>query len=102
MKRWRKGTWMQLKSSDLLRALMNQQRVSQGKLARFAGCSQSFVSQLLNPETSRKKSCSAPLAEKIADALNVPSELLFTPSDSTDGRSVPRHKGSGPKPKIAA
>lgn len=89
-KRWPKGTWMKLISAETLRALMQQRNYSYERLGRYAGCSPGFISHLTS---SRKKSCSALLAERIAEALDVPLELLFVPGDSTDGRSFPKHKG---------
>jgi len=41
--RWPKGTWMRLKSADTLRALMEQDGFSHGRLARYAGCSKGFM-----------------------------------------------------------
>ena len=90
MKRWPKGTWMRLNSADTLKALMEQRNYSHERLARYAGCSRGFISHLT---AGRKSSCSAVLAERIAEALDVPSQVLFTPGDSTDGRSFPKHKG---------
>lgn len=81
---------MQLSSADTLRALMQQRSYSHERLARYAGCSRGFVSHLTS---GRKNSCSAVLAERIAEALDVPLQVLFVPGDSTDGRSFPKHKG---------
>lgn len=88
--RWPKGTWMRLNSADTLKALMAQRNYSQERLARYAGCSKGFISHLTG---ERKKSCSADLAERIAEALDVPLAVLFVPGDSTDGRSFPKYKG---------
>ena len=89
-KHWPKGTWMQLNSADTLKALMEQRRYSHERLARYAGCSRGFISHLTS---GRKRSCSALLAERIVEALDVPLALLFVPGTSTDGRSFPKHKG---------
>lgn len=88
--RWPKGTWMKLHSATTLKALMEQRSYSHERLARYAGCSRGFISHLT---AGRKGSCSALLAVRIAEALDVPLELLFAPGDSTDGRSFPKHKG---------
>lgn len=90
MKRWPKGTWMRLNSPDTLKALMKQKNYSLERMARYAGCSRGFISHLTS---GRKNSCSAPLAEQIAEALDVPLDILFTRSESIDGRSYPKHKG---------
>lgn len=79
-----KGTWMKLNSAVILTELMDTKGFDQAKLARYAGCSQSFVSQLVN---GRKSSCSQELADHIAEALEVPTMVLFAASESTDGRS---------------
>ena len=46
-------------------------------VARSAGCSKSFISHLL---AGRKKTCTPRLAERIAESLEVPLEILFVPS----------------------
>lgn len=79
-----KGTWMKLNSTVILAELMSTKGMDQAKLARYAGCSQSFISQMLN---GHKSSCSQELADDIAEALQVPTVVLFAPSGSTDGRS---------------
>jgi transcriptional regulator with XRE-family HTH domain len=65
---------MKLKSADTLRALMEQNRISLGRLARYAGCSKGFISHLL---ANRRSSCTTALGEAIAEALNVPVSVLF-------------------------
>ena len=82
-KRYPKGTWMTLTSTVILAELMATKRFNQARLARYAGCSQSFVSQLLKG----KKNCSPELAQEIAEALEVPLAVLFVASGPTDGRS---------------
>lgn len=81
MKRWPRGTWMRLQSSDTLRALMGQKGFSMERLARYSGCSKSFISHLT---ADRKKTCTPELAGRIAEALEVPLEILFMPSVSAD------------------
>ena len=72
--RWPKGAYMKLKSADTLRALMEQDDFSLGRLARYAGCSKGFISHLL---AGRRSSCSTDLGKAIAEALHVPVEVLF-------------------------
>lgn len=87
-RRWPKGTWMKLQSRDILRSLMEDERrnFSMSKLARYSGCSKSFISHLL---AGRKTSCTPELAERIAEALDVPVTLLFVPGESADcGRNI--------------
>lgn len=77
MKRWPKGTWMKLTSRDTLKALMAQRGYSHSRMARYSGCSRAFVSHLT---AGRKTSCTAPLALRITEALDVPLEILFVPT----------------------
>lgn len=65
---------MRLRSPATLRALMEQYEFSLSRLARYADCSKGFISHLL---AGRRSSCTAQLAERIAEALNVPTEVLF-------------------------
>jgi transcriptional regulator with XRE-family HTH domain len=65
---------MRLRSPATLRALMEQYNFSLGRLARYADCSKGFISHLLS---GRRSSCTPELAARIAEALNVPLEVLF-------------------------
>jgi len=77
---------MKLQSSDTLRALMSQRGFSYERLARYAGCSKSFISHLT---TGRKRTCTPQLAARIAEALDIPLEILFVESASADsGRNI--------------
>lgn len=80
MKRYPKGTWMRLSSPEMLRATMDRRGFTLSRLARYAGCSKSMVGHLVS---GHKKSCTPQLAARIAEALEVPTELLFVPSVST-------------------
>jgi transcriptional regulator with XRE-family HTH domain len=85
-----KGAWVKLTSADTLRALMAQRNFSMARLARYADCSKSFISHLTS---GRKTTCSGPLAERIAEALDVPLGLLFVAGESADsGRSITRRE----------
>jgi transcriptional regulator with XRE-family HTH domain len=75
-KRWPKGTWMRLTSATTLKALLDQRGMSLGRLARYSGCDKSFISHLT---AGRRRSCTPALAERIAEALEVPLSLLFMP-----------------------
>ncbi|WP_221933527.1 helix-turn-helix domain-containing protein [Aeromicrobium piscarium] len=76
---------MQLTSPQTLKALMEQRSFSYDRLARYAGCSKSFISHLVK---ARKKSCTPRIAENIAEALEVPLEILFVPSISADSGRI--------------
>lgn len=78
--RWPKGAWMKLASANTLRALMEQKGFSLGRLSRYAGCSKGFISHLLS---GRKTTCTPILAERIAEALDVPVTVLFVASLSS-------------------
>lgn len=75
---------MRLRSPDTLRALMAQYDFSLGRLARYADCSKGFISHLL---AGRRASCTPQLADRIAEALHVPVEVLFEVRVSTTGMS---------------
>ncbi|QCG77628.1 helix-turn-helix DNA binding domain protein [Gordonia phage Fairfaxidum] len=95
-KRWPKGSWMRLTSADTLKALMRQRNFSMERLGRYSGCSKSFISHLC---AGRKSTCTPQLAARIAEALEVPLELLFVFNESADcGRNV----RTGPKEHATA
>jgi transcriptional regulator with XRE-family HTH domain len=73
-KRWPKGTWMKLRSREILIAFMDDKEFSTGRLAQYAGCSRSFIGHL---RSGHKTSCTPQLAERIAEALDVPTVGLF-------------------------
>lgn len=68
---------------------MGQYNFSLARLARYADCSKGFISHLLS---GRRSSCTPILAERIAEALNVPVTVLFEPKMSTDGMSLDKQK----------
>lgn len=88
-RRWPKGTWMRLTSPDTLRALMAQRGLSYETLARYAGCSKSFISHLTS---GRKNTCTPQLAERIAEALQVPLAIIFVPSASAVSGQIIRSR----------
>lgn len=74
---------MRLASPKTLSALMEQRGISMATLARYSGCSKGFVSHLTS---GRRTTCTPALAERLAEALAVPVQVLFMPSTSTTGR----------------
>lgn len=85
-KAYPKGTWMRLTSPEMLRVTMQRREFSMERLARYAGCSKSFIGFLCKGD---KRSCTPELANRIAEALDVPTELLFVAQVSTSrSRSV--------------
>lgn len=84
-KRWPKGTWMRLTSGKILRGLMDAKRLSNADVALSAGVGRTFISALVN---ERRTSCTPIVAERIAERLEVPLEVLFVPrSSAVSGRS---------------
>lgn len=78
---------MRLQSSDTLLALIKQRGLNQSRLAVAAGCSKSFINGLC---LQQRASCTDELAGRIAEALQVPTDVLFAPTESrTVGFSVP-------------
>lgn len=82
-RRWPKGTWMKLKSPELLRAFVgpeDSKKMSARKLARYADVHPSFIDHLL---AARRRSCEPLTAARISEALEVPIEILFDVQVST-------------------
>lgn len=82
-----RGSWMKLRSPETLRALMEQDDFSLGRLARYAGCHKSFIAHLL---AGRRKCCTTKLGLRIAEALDVPVSVLFevhkSPTSTSKGK----------------
>lgn len=77
---------MRLQSIELLRAFVGPEankKMSQRKLARYAGVHDSFINHLTS---GRRTSCTPAVARRIAEALEVPLEVLFVPSTSSNGQ----------------
>lgn len=89
-KRWPKGTWMRLRSGSLLRELMNTKRLSNADVAMSAGVGRTFISALVN---ERRTSCTPKVAERIAERLEVPLEVLFVPRASAASGGNIKRKG---------
>lgn len=84
-KRWPKGTWMRLRSGSLLRELMNTKHLSNADVGLSAGVGRTFISALVN---ERRTSCKPTVAERIAERLEVPLEVLFVPrASAASGRN---------------
>ena len=80
-KRWPKGTWMRLTSGKILRGLMDTKNLSNADVAAHARVGRTFISALVN---ERRTSCTPAVAERIAERLEVPLEVLFVPKASAD------------------
>lgn len=90
-KRWPKGTWMRLQSPDTLKALMKQKQIGHDRLSRSVGCSKGFISHLTS---GRRRSCKPLTAQRIAETLDVPLELLFHVHESTSSIVNDKSKSS--------
>lgn len=76
-KRWPKGTWMKLRTAEILRAFVGpgpEKKMSARRLARYAEVHPSFIDHLL---AGRRRSCEPKTANRIAEALELPVEVLF-------------------------
>jgi len=73
-RRYPKGTWMKLISKHTLIALMEDRKFSTQRLAIYSQCSKSMIGHL---RSGHKTSCTPSLAERIAEALDVPVVALF-------------------------
>ena len=102
-KRYAKGSYMRLKSVDLLRAFVVtkedmeayragkpiEPKMSQRHLAEKANVHPSFINHLTS---GRKKSCEPHTAESIAEALGVPVSVIFLPAEPTVKRQANHRK----------
>ncbi|MGG7653552.1 helix-turn-helix domain-containing protein [Kocuria rosea] len=87
-KRWPKGTYMKLRSADLLKAFIGPEpdkKMSGRKLARYAGVDPSFINHLT---AGRRSSCTPIVAQRIAEALEVPLTVLFDPVETLTKRQI--------------
>lgn len=77
-RRWGAGTYMELRDPKMLALFMQQKRERTGlnasDLARAAGVSRQFISQLKH---EHDKTCKPETADLIARFLDVPLEALF-------------------------
>lgn len=91
-RRWPKGTWMKLRTSELLRAFVGPEpgkKMSARRLARYADVHPSFIDHLL---AGRRKSCEPRTANRIAEALEVPVEVIFEVHESTTNHQCIKRK----------
>lgn len=76
-KRRPKGTWMKLRSPQLLQAFIGPEpdkKMSGRQLARAVEVHPSFINHLT---AGRSSSCTPKVADRIAGALGVPTDVLF-------------------------
>lgn len=90
--RWPKGTYMKLVSAERLRSFVGPEgdkKMSGRRLARSIGCHPSFIDHLLS---GRRRSCEVVTARRIAEALEVPLEILFVPETPSVARPTGKRK----------
>lgn len=94
-KRWPKGTWMKIVSKERLRSFVgpgDDKKMSGRRLARIVDVHPSFIDHLL---TGRRSSAKPLTAQRIAEALEVPLDILFVPTLPSAGcASVQREKAA--------
>lgn len=67
---------MRITHREMFRAAIDRAGLSHGGLAGRVGCSKSFISALA---IGRKTGATPELAERIAEVLGIPVEVLFEP-----------------------
>lgn len=65
--------WLKVEDEDVFRAFVKRAGFNGATLARTVGCSSPMISLLARGQ----RTCTADLAEKIAEALGVPRDVLF-------------------------
>ena len=70
---------MRLTSGKTLRGLMEAKHLSNADVGMSAGVGRTFISALVN---GRRTSCTPGVAERIAERLQVPLDVLFVPNAS--------------------
>jgi len=79
---------MRITHREMFRAAIGRSGLTYRALADRAECSLSFISALAN---GRKTGVTPELAERLAEALEVPAEVLFEPTGSgVSGANVRR------------
>lgn len=83
-----KGTWMKLRSAQLLQAFVGPEpdkKMSGRQLARAVDVHPSFINHLT---AGRSSSCTPKVADRIAGALGVPTDVLFEERVSSTERQI--------------
>lgn len=87
-RKWPRGTWMKLISAERLTAFVGAEpdkKMSRRMLASLVPCHPSFIDHLTS---GRKTSCEPKTAQRIAEVLGVPLEILFDPNVPTSAPST--------------
>lgn len=87
---YRQDRDMQIAHPPTFKALIKQRGLSYSALGREVGCAKQFIGHLA---IGHKTGATPELAERIAEALSVPLDVLFVPTESTEsGQSVHSEK----------
>jgi transcriptional regulator with XRE-family HTH domain len=78
---YRQDQDMRLTHPPTLKALIRQRGLSYSGLAGRVGCNKQFIGHLA---VGRKAGATTELAQRIAEALEVPLDVLFVPAASTE------------------
>lgn len=78
---------MRITHREMFRAAIDRAGLSYRGLADRAGCSLSFISALAN---GRKSGVTTELAERISEALDIPADVIFEPTESGEPGSTVR------------
>lgn len=100
-RRWPRGTWMKLISAERLTAFLGTEpdkKMSRRQLASLVPCHPSFIDHLTS---GRKTSCEPRTAQRIAEVLGVPLEILFDPKIPTSGRSITKQSSDSRRKVLA-
>lgn len=89
-RKWPRGTWMRLVSGEALRFWMGEKDKSLADLAAAAEVSRGFISHL---RAGRKTTCTPRVAVAIVRCLDVPMQVLFVPSISSDKGRIVKQEG---------
>lgn len=87
-RRWPKGTYMRIVSKERLRSFVGpepEKKMSGRRLARAIEVHPSYIDHLMN---GRCRTAKPVTAERIAEALDVPLEVLFVPSTPSETRRI--------------
>src|SRR3546814_830253 len=93
-RRWPKGTYMQLISAERLRAFVGPEpdkKMSGRRLARAIDKHPSFIDHLI---AGRSTTCKPVTAQRIAEALEVPLEILFVPKPPSATQDSTKQQGA--------
>ena len=102
IRRWPKGTYMQLRDPDALATFVGPEpdkRISGRRLALRIGKHPSFVAHLLH---GRSTTCKPETAHAIAEVLGLPVTMLFDPKTPSGASQIAKRAKQANPRKVAA